>query len=192
MFVFGHSGITLGAAALVSSLGILPPSRLTRLSSFLARIDLRLLAFAALLPDVIDKPLGHYLLPSVFANGRIFAHTLLFTLLLSAIGVILYRRRGRVWGLTLAIGGGSHLVLDSMWQTPQTLLWPALGWEFPASGVTDLWRTLWQALISQPSAYVPEIIGILIFGIIGVRLITKRRLRDFLRRGRIMEGDHDP
>jgi len=157
----------------------------------MSRIDLRLLAFAALLPDVIDKPLGHYLLPNVFDSGRIFAHTLLFTLLLFVIGIVLYLKRGRIWGLTLALGSASHLVLDSMWRTPETLFWPAYGWGFPASGVTNLWRTLWEALTSHPSVYVPEIIGIAILGYIGLRLITKRRLRHFFRHGRIMDRNHD-
>ncbi len=188
MFVFGHSGITLGAVALAGTLGQLPPSRLSRCGSFMTRIDLRLLAFAALLPDVIDKPLGHYFLPEVFGNGRLFAHTLLFTLVLFAFGAWLYRRRGRLWGLTLALGGASHLVLDSMWRSPETLFWPVFGWGFPGSGVTDLWRTLWQALTSQPAAYVPEIVGLAVLGFIGVRLIAKKRLRHFLRHGRIMEG----
>lgn len=154
----------------------------------MSRLDLRLLAFAALLPDVIDKPLGHYLLPGIFDNGRIFAHTLLFTLVLFVIGIILYRRRGRIWGLTLALGSASHLVLDAMWRTPETLLWPAFGWGFPVIDITNLWRTLWESLTSHPSVYVPEIIGLAVLGFIGVHLITKRRLRHFLRRGRIMEG----
>jgi inner membrane protein len=188
LFVFGHSGITLGAAVLAGSLGQFPATRFSRFGDFMSRIDLRLLALAALLPDVIDKPLGHYLLPAVFDSGRIFAHTLLFTLVLGGLGFWLYRKRGRLWCLTLAMGSASHLALDSMWQTPQTLLWPAFGWEFPNSGVTDLWRTLWEALTSHPSVYVPEIIGIAVFAFIGVRLITKGRLRHFLRHGRLNGG----
>ncbi len=152
----------------------------------MSRIDLRLLAFAALLPDVIDKPLGHLILPGIFDSGRIFAHTLLFTLVLLIFGLMQYRRRGRRWCLTLAMGSAGHLVLDAMWRTPRTLLWPAFGWEFPASGVTDLWRTLWQTLTSHPAVYVPEIIGIAILAYVGLRLTKKKRLRHFLRRGRIM------
>ena len=75
-----------------------------------------------------------------------------------------------------------------MWRSPETLFWPVFGWGFPGSGVTDLWRTLWQALTSQPAAYVPEIVGLAVLGFIGVRLIAKKRLRHFLRHGRIMEG----
>jgi hypothetical protein len=36
--------------------------------------DIRLLILGSLLPDLIDKPLGHIILPE--NNGRIFAHTL--------------------------------------------------------------------------------------------------------------------
>ena len=84
MLVFGHLGITLGAAVLLD--GALsrslpscdvpanPGGRETRpvKPSLLSRIDLRLLLIGSLLPDIVDKPIGTVLFRSTFENGRIF------------------------------------------------------------------------------------------------------------------------
>jgi hypothetical protein len=66
MFIFGHIGITLGIAFIIFQF-VLP------------RIGIRL---GAILPDLIDKPIGRILLGESVANGRLFGHTLLFILLL--------------------------------------------------------------------------------------------------------------
>jgi hypothetical protein len=50
-------------------------------------------AFGAVLPDLIDKPVGHILLAGSLDSGRIFAHGLLFLGLLLAAGVVLEQRR---------------------------------------------------------------------------------------------------
>ena len=76
MLLFGHLGITLGVYL---GLGIFIP----RLRVV---VDPRYLAIGALLPDLIDKPIGRVIFASTLANGRIIGHTLLFTLLLSLIG----------------------------------------------------------------------------------------------------------
>ena len=84
-------------------------------------------AFGAILPDLIDKPLGHLLLNSTLDSGRIFGHTMLFLLVLALAGAVLWKvRSSRLVGM-VGLGVASHLVLDSMWSQPVTLLWPALG-----------------------------------------------------------------
>lgn len=56
----------------------------------------------------------------------------LFSLALLLAGLALLRLSGR-WGLLgLSLGAASHLVLDLMWDDPQTLLWPLLSWRFPS------------------------------------------------------------
>lgn len=86
-----------------------------------------LAAVGAILPDLIDKPLGHLLLQSTLDSGRIYTHTLLFLGMVALAGVLYWK----VWLtpllLALAAGVASHLVLDSMWTNPTTLFWPALG-----------------------------------------------------------------
>ena len=54
-------------------------------------IDYRLVAAGAILPDLIDKPLGIYLLRRQLGSGRIYGHTLLFGLVLVAGGSLLDR-----------------------------------------------------------------------------------------------------
>jgi len=119
MLLFGHAGITLGAAVFLSSVltsnrssktirnGAMEPSsslstnvrtphnfllrKLSRLTLLGSHIDIRLLLIGSLLPDIIDKPTGQVLFRETFSNGRIFCHTLLFIILVTVIGLLLYR-----------------------------------------------------------------------------------------------------
>ena len=84
-------------------------------------------ALGAILPDIIDKPLGHLLLQSTLDSGRIYAHTLLFLGMVTLAGVAAWRFRPTPLVLILALGIASHLVLDTMWDNPVTLFWPTLG-----------------------------------------------------------------
>ena len=89
--------------------------------------DRRLIGFCALgavLPDLIDKPLGHILLGGSLNSGRIFGHGLLFLALLLVAGIILMRRRQSFALLAVAAGTLSHQVLDAMWAIPVTWYFP--------------------------------------------------------------------
>ena len=62
MLLFGHAGITLGAATLIAGVtakkrnsGKENPSWFTSLSRF---VDIRFLLIGSLLPDIIDKPVA--------------------------------------------------------------------------------------------------------------------------------------
>ena len=72
------------------------------------------LEIGALLPDLIDKPVGEVIFASTIANGRIIGHTLFFVLLLALIGVYVYKKRKDSRGLALASGSFSHLLEDQM------------------------------------------------------------------------------
>lgn len=71
------------------------------------------LAIGALLPDLIDKPVGEVIFASTLANGRIIG-TLFFVLLLALIGVYVYKKRKDSRGLALASGSFFHLLEDQM------------------------------------------------------------------------------
>ncbi len=106
MLVFGHLGFTAGIFSLIEEkLGY--------------RIDYRIVFIGALLPDMIDKPLGMIILP--FHNGRIFAHTLLFALIL----LFLSLKKSEFSFLSIAVL--LHLAEDEMWLEPRTLLYPLYG-----------------------------------------------------------------
>jgi hypothetical protein len=175
LLVFGHTGITLGVTLALGS----PPSKI---KTFVKRLDLRLLLLGSLLPDIIDKPLGHIFLRETLNNGRIFSHTMFFLLVISLAGYLLYRR-GQLWLLTLAIGIFWHLVLDQMWLNPQTLLWPAFGFGFEKLAIDNLVSQLLYDLLREPEVYVPEIAGVLVLTWFGLKLLWQKSLLSFLKTG---------
>jgi inner membrane protein len=182
---FGHIGITLCAGLVVNGVvksiqkhTSLPGktglsnkfenSELPKPASLLGMnlTDVVFCSAGSILPDLIDKPIGQYFFAKAFdQNGRIFSHTLLFLIVIAISGIYFYLSQKKTWILYLAFGVLMHLVLDSMWQTPETLLWPFLGWHFSRSEHTDLksWlNKLFMELTHDPSLYVPEIIGFLV------------------------------
>jgi inner membrane protein len=201
MLILGHAGITLGVATAVDaafckrhpsmtsvsrdSPGLRCRARTARFASLARHIDIRILLLGSLLPDIIDKPLGHLLFREVFSSGRIFGHTFLFLLVISLAGLWLYRVKKKNWLLVLSFGTFTHLVFDQMWLTPGTLLWPLFGWEFEKL-VLDHWlRSMLVELLTEPGVYVTEIIGGAVLGIFGLGLLSQARLRSFVRTGRV-------
>ncbi|WP_048126915.1 MULTISPECIES: metal-dependent hydrolase [unclassified Methanosarcina] len=120
MLLFGHIGVTLGV--FFGFAFFIPQLRTI--------IDPTYLVIGSLLPDLIDKPLGMVIFSSTIANGRIIAHTLLFSFTLFLTGLYLYDKSGDIKVLTLATGSIFHLMEDKMWASPRTLFWPLLGWRF--------------------------------------------------------------
>jgi membrane-bound metal-dependent hydrolase YbcI (DUF457 family) len=87
----------------------------------------------AILPDLLDKPLGQILLVDTLNYGRIYAHTLILAVILIIFGLaIWYQNRKRI--LLLCIGAGIliHQLGDAMWNAPVNWFWPFLG-SFPPS-----------------------------------------------------------
>lgn len=160
-----------------------------RLESLADRIDIRILFVGALLPDIIDKPIGRLLFKETFENGRIFAHTLVFLVVLTLIGLYMYNKRGSLAGLTLSFGVLTHLLLDAMWQLPHTLFWPLYGFSFDKY-YTDLysWSGIQHALeevVARPIIVLPEFIGAVVVMWFVWRLVRTRHLYAFLRCGRV-------
>ena len=92
--------------------------------------DRRLIGFAALgavLPDLLDKPVGHLLLAESLNSGRIFAHGLLFLGLFLIAGIAIQRRHRSFALLAVTAGALSHQLLDTMWMIPVTWYFPLLG-----------------------------------------------------------------
>jgi hypothetical protein len=83
--------------------------------------DRRVLALAvlgAVLPDLIDKPLGHILLAGTLGYGRIYFHGLTILFLIVIAGLVLYSYRRRIELFALAAGMASHQFFDGMWRHP--------------------------------------------------------------------------
>jgi len=170
MLLFGHLGITLG---IFFGLGILIP----RLRTI---IDPRYLAIGALLPDLIDKPIGEVIFASTFANGRIVGHTLLFSLLLFLTGLYLYERRRDIKVFALASGSFFHLFEDQMLSYPTTFFWPLLGWSFPKdskdyTGLEHLIGMLEKSFnLEFLQSYITETLGMVMMVILTLYWLKKR------------------
>jgi hypothetical protein len=89
-------------------------------------VDYRLVMLGALLPDVIDAPLG----------GAREAHSLVGSavVLVLVMAVTVGRRRLRRRLLALPIGMLVHLVLDGIWTDTRVFWWPFRGWSLAHAG----------------------------------------------------------
>jgi hypothetical protein len=153
-------------------------------------MDLRWLALGALLPDIVDKPIGSVFWNDVFHAHRLFAHTLILPVTALA-AVMLATRRGTVArraAIAVVLGWLVHLVLDGVWAGPEAFLWPIFGLDFPQTARSDF-LSLVRDMIANPLVWAGEAAG-------GAYLIYmwRRRLsepgsvRRFLREGRIAFG----
>ena len=152
------------------------------------KMDLRYLAVGALLPDLIDKPIGALFFHDQLGNDRVYGHTLLFSAGLMAVVMLATRRgtaRRKAW-LGFPIGGILHVFLDAHWTEPDGLWWPFLGWGFPDDTGSQLW-TLIGDRITDPFTLVGEGIGLayLIYLYRVGSLGDREKGRQFLKDGRL-------
>lgn len=205
MLLLGHAGITLGASIILGGLlsraradtidtsekpGVSPkladphnkrqPFDSYRIDSLAAYIDIRILLVGSLLPDIIDKPVGLFFFRDAFSNGRIFSHTLLFLIIITIAGLLLYRHSGKNWLLVLSFGVFMHFILDAMWTQPRTLLWPLFGIAFDRKPIDRWLLDIIAGLIGSPGIYFPEIIGAVILFWFVIVLVHRRTLFAFI------------
>ncbi len=145
MLILGHAGITLGIFWFLEERTGL-------------KFDFRIVVLSALLPDLIDKPLGMIILP--LSNGRIIAHTIIFAIALLFIG-LRYRRF-----LPVSLASMLHLVEDEMWNEPETLFWPLFG-NFPK----EEYRGLYEYVRMIALEYIPSPSQTFIFEVVGAVII---------------------
>lgn len=156
MFIFGHIGITLGIFYLLSRL--FPEKNIP--------VDLKWIAFGALLPDFIDKPLGRIVLAETIGSGRIFAHTLVFAIFLGLAAYYILQQKGWITPLIIAGASFCHVLEDQMWNSPAALFWPFLGWEFPRDTFSGSFIEYFMGILNRSydpaysGVFVPEIIGL--------------------------------
>src|SRR5438876_4244270 len=112
MFLLGHLGIGLGLAWLLSWKS---PTR----------IDYRWVLFGAILPDLIDKPLGFL----AGLDSRLWAHTFLFLFAILALSFVPSLRGLRLIGFGVA----THLLLDLICNQPAIVEYPDYGCTLPAA-----------------------------------------------------------
>jgi len=170
MLLFGHIGVTLGLFFVV---GLFLP----RLKTI---IDPKYLVIGALLPDLIDKPLGMVIFASTITTGRMIGHTLLFTLLLLLVGLYLYEKKRDLKIISLSTGSLFHLIEDQLWKSPQILFWPLQGLSFPKDTidyvgleqVSMLFKKSFTLNFSHSST--PEILGLGVIVILSLHWLIKK------------------
>jgi hypothetical protein len=150
VFAFGHLGLGKKIAA--------------RPYRHFSSAERRAFFLGALLPDLIDKPL--FYIPfwltgrrgaaaGILSGTHLFAHTGLFLLALVIAALLTRSLAVRA----VAIGVATHLVLDCVGLSMglRTLLWPLLGWHFPAYPFRNLGQHL--ATILNPVTLAGELLG---------------------------------
>jgi hypothetical protein len=151
MLVFGHIGLTLGIARALSR-----------------DIDARWVAVAAMLPDLIDKPLQYVIAPAfTHGNTRTVGHSLTVLLVCMVLVAFPLRRTIRA-ARVVALILPWHWLFDCMWAPAEriSLLWPWAGNNFGpahASGVQAFGANLLSDL-SDPVYLCGELGGLLVLG----------------------------
>jgi len=146
-------------------------------------VDFRAAAIAALVPDLVDKPLSLTLL-SESGTSQGPAHTLLAQAALS----LAVARRKPGW-LPYALICNSHLLADQMWKYPRTLFFPLSGrldsWKFMGSPAAML--SAYAEIVTRPAILVVEAVGLALLGWVvhRGRLYRRSRLARLLRSGSI-------
>jgi hypothetical protein len=170
MLPLGHVAYTLAALSWLQSHHIA------------TKVDYRGATVAALLPDLIDKPLSLTILADS-GTSQGLAHTLLGQSLLT-LTVAGMRRR---W-LPYALISNSHLIADQMWKYPRTLL-------FPLSGQLDSWKFMgtpaamlsaYAEIVTRPAIIAVELVGVALLGWVvrKYRLYRKDALLHLFRTGK--------
>jgi hypothetical protein len=148
-------------------------------------VDYRLVALAASLPDLIDKPMAVFIFPTWNA-GLLFTHTPLLHLLVWL--AVLWR--GRRW-IPYALAFSGHLILDSIWDFPRNLWYPLLGWRFhewrPIGSPKAFTQAYRDLLREHPHLIVSEVVALGVLGwfVWDRKLFRRGNLLRFLRGGRV-------
>lgn len=167
MSIMGHLGITLIIFLLL----------LKYLNKNVGNYDIRILAFGALLPDIIDKPLCFLTL----APCRGYSHTLVFLLIVCYLS-----KRFKL--LELAFGTVMHFILDLMFLERKTFLWPIYGLRMEFTLHTASFY--WDRIFTVGFIMVTEIIGMicLLYVFVRYRLYKGSNIKELIVHGRLSDG----
>lgn len=125
----------------------------------LARLDYRLLALAALGPDIIDKPLAMLVFTASHTSQLVF-HSLLVHAGLLLLALLVWRR-----ALPTVLAFNSHLIADRMWNHTETFWWPLFGWDtfwaFKFMNSPEAMAAVyWDIITRYPQVWVVELLAL--------------------------------
>ena len=142
---------------------------------FHARSLIVFCAIGSVLPDLVDKGLGHIVFSSSLDNGRIFFHSLIIVLLFAVVGLIVWNYYRSFAFLVVGLGVLLHQVVDMMWKQPVTWYYPLLG-PYPVDVTPDYFD---QAVLAELSSVTEWIFFIAILVIVLV-LYRNKTIHDTL------------
>ncbi|MDO9326117.1 MAG: metal-dependent hydrolase [Methanoregula sp.] len=134
-------------------------------------------AIGAVLPDLIDKPIGYLLFPATIGSGRIYTHTLLIAIIIMALGIAIWKIKNDPGVMAFGVGILSHQVLDLMWREPLNWYFPLLG-QFKGKITQEYFFTLLFRDLNQPF----EQILILMLCAILVAVLCRHKLPAIINR----------
>ena len=140
-----------------------------------SEIDYRLVALGSLLPDTVDRiQRAVFRLRRSSPDQHFLGHTLLLNIPLLFAGIYFWRRYrdGRL--LAVSAAAMTHLLVDPVIRSPDTLFWPLLGFEFPAA----------RGLSRRVTA-VTQIAAAAVVVITALALQRRDRLGEFITSGRL-------
>ncbi|WP_321507945.1 metal-dependent hydrolase [uncultured Methanoregula sp.] len=138
----------------------------------------------SVLPDLIDKPLGHLIFPLTIGDGRIYTHTLFIAVVILITGILFWKRMQDPEVFALGVGLLSHQVLDMMWLEPSNWYHPFLG-PFKGGLPEDyIWILLMQEIQNPFELTIAILIGVLLLAMVFYRrilVVMNRNRRVFSR-----------
>lgn len=145
----GHVAATWGVAAL-----------LQQHNPRLARLDYRLLATSALLPDIIDKPLALFVFTDA-PTSQLIAHSLLFNVVMLVLALLFWPRL-----LPYTLAFNAHLLADRMWNHTESFWWPFFGWntfwQFKFMNTPEAMLNVYMDIITRyPQVWAVEVIALI-------------------------------
>ena len=138
---------------------------------FHARSIIVFCAIGSVLPDLVDKGLGHIVFSSTLDNGRIFFHSIGIVVLFAVMGLIVWKYYRSFAFLVVGFGVLVHQAVDIMWKDPVTWYYPLLG-PYPADFSPDYFGQAILAELTSVSEWVFFIaILVLVYGLYRSRTI---------------------
>lgn len=152
----------------------------------LVRLDYRLLAASAMLPDFLDKPLALLIFTDSNSTQNI-GHSFLFHTLVLTLTLLYWRS-----ALPYTLAFNAHLLADHMWQHTETFWWPLFGWTVfwaykPMNTPGQMLNVYLDIISHYPHVWMVEVVALIILGWFGsrYRLYHWPNLKAFIQTGRL-------
>lgn len=134
---------------------------------FHARTIIIFCVIGSVLPDIVDKLLGHTIFNASLDNGRIFFHSLGIALLFVIIGLFVWRYYRSFSFLAVGVGVFIHQVTDMMWLQAVTWYYPLLG-PYPVESSPDYFERAILAELTSATEWI-FFIAILVLALVFYR-----------------------